>query len=162
MRRIFRSTYLRCYSISLSIYFRYQQGCTGHVWSCRVSAIILEPGHFRDSRNVIEPCFHRFIFYQFNYRCDSHCNLYRFCLLLLCSDGRTLLEAGNRKCSSDFTLDWLHQQSLLVIVDLVKTPPPSLPYLQAIHPILMGHGVILSMVISESVSTVVSLFSKPC
>jgi SSS family solute:Na+ symporter len=48
-------------------------------------------------------------------------------------------------------------QSGLVILDLAKTPPMAPPFLETIHPILMGHGVILSMAVSGLVFVGVSL-----
>lgn len=48
-------------------------------------------------------------------------------------------------------------QSALVIVDLAKTPPMAPPFLETIHPVLMGHGVILSMATGGLVFAGVSL-----
>ncbi|ACN14676.1 sodium/solute symporter family protein [Desulforapulum autotrophicum HRM2] len=52
-------------------------------------------------------------------------------------------------------------QSGLVILDLAKTPPMAPPFLETIHPILMGHGVILSMAVSGLVFVGVSLSTAP-
>ncbi len=52
-------------------------------------------------------------------------------------------------------------QSALVIVDLAKTPPMAPPYLESIHPVLMGHGVIVSMALSGLVFVGVSLATAP-
>ena len=49
----------------------------------------------------------------------------------------------------------------LVIIDLAKTAPMSPPFLESIHPILMGHGVIISMLFSGVVFLGVSLVTKP-
>ena len=49
-----------------------------------------------------------------------------------------------------------------VVFDLVKTPPMAPPFLESIHPIFMGHGVIIAMLISGTVFAVVSLSTKPC
>ncbi len=49
----------------------------------------------------------------------------------------------------------------LVIFDLAKTAPMSPPFLESIHPLFMGHGVILSMLISGVVFVGVSLVTKP-
>ena len=48
-----------------------------------------------------------------------------------------------------------------MIFDLVKTAPMASPYLESLHPILMGHGVIVSMLISGSVFVIVSLRTEP-
>lgn len=48
-------------------------------------------------------------------------------------------------------------QTGLVIYDLVKTAPMAPPYLESLHPVLMGHGVIVSMLVSGSVFIIVSL-----
>ena len=52
-------------------------------------------------------------------------------------------------------------QTSLVIFDLVKTAPMSPPYLESIHPALMGHGVIVSMLASGTVFVTVSLLTRP-
>ncbi len=52
-------------------------------------------------------------------------------------------------------------QTGLVIFDLVKTAAMAPPYLESIHPIFMGHGVIPAMVISGLVFAVVSLATRP-
>jgi SSS family solute:Na+ symporter len=52
-------------------------------------------------------------------------------------------------------------QTGLVLFDLVKTSPMAPPYLESIHPILMGHGVIVSMLISGTVFIAVSLLTRP-
>ncbi len=49
----------------------------------------------------------------------------------------------------------------LVIFDLYKTAPMAPPYLESIHPILMGHGVIIAMLVSGTVFVAVSLVTKP-
>ncbi|MFT5729159.1 MAG: SSS family solute:Na+ symporter [Desulforhopalus sp.] len=51
-------------------------------------------------------------------------------------------------------------QVALVIFDLVKTAPMAPPYLESLHPLLMGHGVIVAMAISGSVFIGVSLATK--
>lgn len=48
-------------------------------------------------------------------------------------------------------------QTGLVIFDLYKTAPMSPPYLESIHPALMGHGVIAAMLVSGIVFAGVSL-----
>ncbi len=53
-------------------------------------------------------------------------------------------------------------QTGLVIFDLIKTAPMAPPYLESIHPVLMGHGVIVSMLISGTVFFLVSLATEPC
>jgi len=53
-------------------------------------------------------------------------------------------------------------QTGLVIFDLIRTAPTAPPYLESIHPVLMGHGVIVSMLISGTVFVAVSLATKPC
>ena len=52
-------------------------------------------------------------------------------------------------------------QSASVIVDLAKTPPMAPPFLESIHPALMGHGVILCMALSGLVFVGVSLATAP-
>ncbi|MCP4114491.1 MAG: sodium:solute symporter family protein [Desulfobacteraceae bacterium] len=52
-------------------------------------------------------------------------------------------------------------QSALVIMDLAKTPPMAPPYLESIHPALMGHGVIPAMALSGLVFVGVSLATAP-
>lgn len=52
-------------------------------------------------------------------------------------------------------------QAVLVVVDLVKTAPMAPPFLESLHPILMGHGVIIAMLISGAVFAAVSLATKP-
>jgi len=53
-------------------------------------------------------------------------------------------------------------QTGLVLFDLLKTAPMAPPYLESIHPLLMGHGVIVSMLISGTVFMAVSLLTRPC
>jgi solute:Na+ symporter, SSS family len=53
-------------------------------------------------------------------------------------------------------------QTGLVLFDLAKTSPMAPPYLESIHPILMGHGVIVSMLLSGTVFVAVSLLTRPC
>jgi len=53
-------------------------------------------------------------------------------------------------------------QTGLVIFDLAKTAPMTPPYLESIHPVFMGHGVIIAMLISGTVFVGVSLVTKPC
>ncbi|MCG8633065.1 MAG: sodium:solute symporter family protein [Desulfobacterales bacterium] len=53
-------------------------------------------------------------------------------------------------------------QTGLVIFDLAKTAPMAPPYLESIHPVFMGHGVIIAMLISGIVFVGVSLATKPC
>jgi len=52
-------------------------------------------------------------------------------------------------------------QVTLVALDLIKTPPLAPNYLESIHPILMGHGVILGMSLSAIAFFGVSLMTKP-
>ncbi|AKB82730.1 sodium-solute symporter, putative [Methanosarcina barkeri 3] len=52
-------------------------------------------------------------------------------------------------------------QVALVATDLIKTPPMGTNYLETIHPILTGHGVIVGMTISAIVFFGVSLMTKP-
>ena len=52
-------------------------------------------------------------------------------------------------------------QVSLVLFDLALTKPMSPPFLETVHPIFMGHGVIISMLISGSVFIGVSLATKP-
>lgn len=52
-------------------------------------------------------------------------------------------------------------QTGLVILDLVKTPPMAPSFLEGIHPVLMGHGVIAAMAASGIVFVVVSLATDP-
>lgn len=52
-------------------------------------------------------------------------------------------------------------QVALVVTDLIKTPPMGTNYLETIHPILTGHGVIVGMTISAIVFFGVSLMTKP-
>ena len=49
----------------------------------------------------------------------------------------------------------------LVILDLVKTAPMSPSFLESIHPLFMGHGVIVAMLISGVVFLGVSLVTRP-
>ncbi len=52
-------------------------------------------------------------------------------------------------------------QVTLVALDLIKTAPLAPSYLETIHPILTGHGVIVGMTISAIVFFGVSLMTKP-
>ena len=52
-------------------------------------------------------------------------------------------------------------QVSLVVLDLIKTPPLASNYLETIHPILTGHGVIVGMTMSAIVFFGVSLMTKP-
>lgn len=52
-------------------------------------------------------------------------------------------------------------QVVLVIVDLVKTAPMTPPFLETLHPIIMGHGVILGMGLSAADFIKVSLATRP-
>jgi len=52
-------------------------------------------------------------------------------------------------------------QVAFILVDLTKTPPLAPPYLESIHPVFMGHGVILAMAVSGLVFVVVSLATAP-
>ena len=52
-------------------------------------------------------------------------------------------------------------QTVLVAVDLVKTPPMAPPFLESLHPALMGHGVIPAMLVSGLVFIGVSLMTAP-
>lgn len=53
-------------------------------------------------------------------------------------------------------------QVVFVAIDLIKTPPMAPPYLESIHPIFMGHGVILAMALSGVVFVAASLLTRPC
>jgi SSS family solute:Na+ symporter len=52
-------------------------------------------------------------------------------------------------------------QVALVLIDLMKTAPMAPPYLESIHPLFMGHGVIVAMAVSGCVFIVVSLATVP-
>jgi solute:Na+ symporter, SSS family len=52
-------------------------------------------------------------------------------------------------------------QVALVALDLIKTPPLAPYYLETVHPILMGHGVIVGMSLSAIAFFGVSLMTKP-
>jgi len=52
-------------------------------------------------------------------------------------------------------------QVALVALDLINTPPLATNYLESIHPILMGHGVIVGMSLSAIAFFGVSLMTKP-
>lgn len=52
-------------------------------------------------------------------------------------------------------------QVALVALDLINTPPLATNYLESIHPILMGHGVIVGMSLSAIAFFGVSLITKP-
>ena len=52
-------------------------------------------------------------------------------------------------------------QTTLVAVDLINTPPMAPPFLESLHPALMGHGVIPAMLVSGLVFLGVSLMTKP-
>jgi SSS family solute:Na+ symporter len=52
-------------------------------------------------------------------------------------------------------------QVALVLIDLIKTAPMAPPYLESIHPLFMGHGVIVAMAVSGCVFIVVSLVTVP-
>ena len=52
-------------------------------------------------------------------------------------------------------------QVALVVLDLIKTAPLAPSYLETIHPILTGHGVIVGMAMSAIVFFGVSLMTKP-
>lgn len=52
-------------------------------------------------------------------------------------------------------------QVTLVVLDLIKTPLLASNYLETIHPILTGHGVIVGMTMSAIVFFGVSLMTKP-
>jgi len=49
----------------------------------------------------------------------------------------------------------------LVLIDIIKTAPMAQPYLESLHPLLMGHGVIVAMTVSGSVFIAVSLATEP-
>jgi SSS family solute:Na+ symporter len=49
----------------------------------------------------------------------------------------------------------------LVLVDLTNTAPMAPPYLESLHPLLMGHGVIVAMAVSGAVFLGVSLVTEP-
>lgn len=51
-------------------------------------------------------------------------------------------------------------QTALVAVDLAKTAPKAPPYLESLHPALMGHGVIPAMLVSGLVFVGVSLATR--
>lgn len=52
-------------------------------------------------------------------------------------------------------------QVLLVLFDLHQTAPSAPPYLETVHPVLMGHGVIPAMLVSGTVFVSVSLATEP-
>lgn len=52
-------------------------------------------------------------------------------------------------------------QLTLVALDLIRTAPMSPPYLESLHPVLMGHGVIVGMALSGIVFVGVSLATRP-
>lgn len=52
-------------------------------------------------------------------------------------------------------------QVSLVALDLINTPPLAASYLESVHPILMGHGVIVGMSLSAIAFFGVSLMTKP-
>jgi solute:Na+ symporter, SSS family len=52
-------------------------------------------------------------------------------------------------------------QTGLVVFDLLMTPPAAPPYLESLHSIFMGHGVIIAMLISGVVFAGVSLATNP-
>ncbi|MFW2367481.1 MAG: sodium:solute symporter family protein [Desulforhopalus sp.] len=49
----------------------------------------------------------------------------------------------------------------MVLFDLSRTAPMAPPYLETVHPIFMGHGVIVAMAVSGAVFIGVSLISEP-
>jgi SSS family solute:Na+ symporter len=49
----------------------------------------------------------------------------------------------------------------MVLVDLTKTAPMAPPYLETLHPLFMGHGVIVAMALSGIAFIGVSLVTKP-
>ena len=49
----------------------------------------------------------------------------------------------------------------LILIDLTRTAPEAPPYLESIHPFLMGHGVIVAMTVSGFIFITVSLVTKP-
>lgn len=49
----------------------------------------------------------------------------------------------------------------LVLIDLTKTAPMAPPYLESLHPLLMGHGVIIAMAASGATFIAVSLATEP-
>ncbi len=51
-------------------------------------------------------------------------------------------------------------QCTMIILDLVKTQPGAPPYLETLHPALMGHGVIVAMAVSGFVYFSVSLLTE--
>ena len=51
-------------------------------------------------------------------------------------------------------------QTALVVVDLAKTAPNAPPYLESLHPALMGQGVIPAMLVSGLVFVGVSLATR--
>lgn len=52
-------------------------------------------------------------------------------------------------------------QSLMVCIDLLKTQAGGTPFLESLHPLLMGHGVIVAMGSSGLIYVLVSLVSQP-
>ncbi|PHR26202.1 MAG: sodium:proline symporter [Desulfotalea sp.] len=52
-------------------------------------------------------------------------------------------------------------QCSLVVVDLLKTQADGPPFLESLHPLMMGHGVIVAMAASGVVYCVVSLATQP-
>lgn len=53
-------------------------------------------------------------------------------------------------------------QTGLVVLDLARTAPMAPPWLESVHPVFMGHGVIVAMLISGLVFIGVSLATRPC
>jgi len=52
-------------------------------------------------------------------------------------------------------------QSTLIFIDLSKTPPMAPAFLETLHPVFMGHGVIIAMLLSGIAFVVVSFATKP-
>lgn len=52
-------------------------------------------------------------------------------------------------------------QCAMVVIDLTKTQPGSPPFLESLHPLMMGHGVIVAMAVSGVAYVLVSLATKP-
>ncbi|MGB3209698.1 MAG: hypothetical protein WBB19_03240 [Desulforhopalus sp.] len=55
----------------------------------------------------------------------------------------------------------IYLQVVLVLAEVKKTAPMAQPYLESIHPLFMGHGVIAAMADSGIVLIVVSLVTQP-
>lgn len=68
---------------------------------------------------------------------------------------------GNGAGATASLLTGFTSQCTLVVVDLIQTEPGSSPFLESLHPILMGHGVIVAMIVSGMAYVLVSLATQP-